>query len=110
MIRFEVLVQPSRHAPVAVVECVERAVLARAVLEPVLKPEILRQLVPAEALLQREDNASFSRCSRSVSCCEKICISAYLQCLLACEAELCHGERKRGGMMMMIMMRREGKG
>ena len=41
MIRFEVLVQPSRHAPVAVVERV------------VLKPELLRQLVPAEALLQR---------------------------------------------------------
>ena len=60
MIRFEVLVQPSCHAPVAVVECA------------VLKPEILRQLVPAEALLQREDNASFSRCSRSVSCWEKI--------------------------------------
>ena len=50
MIRFEVLVQPSRHVPVAVVECVERAVL-----EPVLKPALLRQLVPAEALLQRED-------------------------------------------------------
>ena len=70
MIRFEVLVQPSCHAPVAVVE---RVVLARAVLKPVLEPELLRQLVPAEALLQREDNASFSRCSRSVSCCEKIC-------------------------------------
>ena len=53
MIRFEVLVQPSRHAPVAVVECVERVVLARAVLKPELKPELLRQLVPAEALLQR---------------------------------------------------------
>ena len=48
MIRFEVLVQPSRHAPVAVVECVERVVL-----QPELQPELLRQLVPAEALLQR---------------------------------------------------------
>ena len=74
---FEVLVQPSRHAPVAVVECVERVVL---------KPELLRQLVPAEALLQREDNASFSRCSRSVSCWEKIC-SACLHVRPSCAME-----------------------
>ena len=61
-IRFEVLVQPSRHAPVAVVERVERAVL-----EPELQPELLRQLVPAEALLQREDNAKTTRRSRAAA-------------------------------------------
>ena len=55
---FEVLVQPSRHAPVAVVECVERAVL---------EPELLRQLVPAEALLQREGNAKTTRRSRAAA-------------------------------------------
>ena len=53
---FEVLVQPSRHVPVAVVERVglARAVL-KPVLEPVLKPVLLRKFVPAEALLQRVD-------------------------------------------------------
>ena len=89
MIRFEVLVQPSRHAPVAVVECVERAVL-----EPVLKPELLRQLVPAEALLQREDNAKTTRRQRVVLALqpERLVLREDLQCLLACEAELCHGK------------------
>ena len=62
---FEVLVQPSRHAPVAVVECVE--CVERAVLEPELKPELLRQLVPAEALLQREGNAKTTRRSRAAA-------------------------------------------
>ena len=85
MIRFEVLVQPSRHVPVAVVERVERAVL-----EPELQPELLRQLVPAELPLQRCFNAKTTRRQRVVLALQPerlvlgedlhICISAVLAC------------------------------
>ena len=78
---FDVLVQPSRHAPVAVVECVERVVLARAVLEPVLKPELLRQLVPAELPLQRCFNAKTTRRSRAAAGASRVGrISAVFAC------------------------------